>query len=61
MRYGRKPSRASLSSNRFGVRVNSGTDLPGQKTFDHFIDLGDLLERVLGQHRPKTPSRRIVA
>lgn len=22
--------------------------VPGQKTFDHFIDLGDLLERLLG-------------
>ena len=22
--------------------------LPGQKTFDHFMELGDLLERVLG-------------
>ena len=36
------------------ARVESDVDVlvefvPGQKTFDHFMDLGDLLERVLGR------------
>ena len=43
------------SVRRDAARVGSDVDLlvefaPGEKSFDHFMDLGDLLERVLG-HR----------
>jgi len=40
------------SVERDGAQPNSDVDLlvefePGQKTFDHFLELGELLERVL--------------
>lgn len=42
------------SMRRDAARAESDVDvlvefIPGQKTFDHFMDLGDLLERVLGR------------